>query len=162
HFLSLLELSKLRFEEADLAFLARRVLGSEARAGELLAAVRVARDGMDCGTRGAVGLDLTGLALLYLHYLDGGVLHESDTKTTHLLLANLALQQIRHRLGFKKRDWRRLRRLALAEGTVFGGPYLWFRFIVESAALEAGKRIIEYNRYCLSKEQRRRADPARL
>src|SRR5262249_23320538 len=100
HFLSLLELGKLRHEQTDARFLARRVLGSEQRAPSLQSAMRAARDGhLAPGATRAERLDLDSMTLLYLHYLDGGILHASDTKTTEQLLANLALQDVRYQIG---------------------------------------------------------------
>jgi len=158
HYLSLLELGKLRHEALDVVFLARRVSGEDEDGPLLSSAVRAVREGRVVLVDSARSrTDLHAIALLYLHYLDGGILHESDTKTTEQLLANLALQDVRAQLGFGKSDWKRLKKLNLDEGTVFGGPYLWFRFVVESVALEAGKRILDYNRNCLSKTQVARA-----
>src|SRR5690606_21846386 len=50
---------------------------------------------------------------------------------------------------------KRVRRLSLSSGSLTKGPYLWFRFITESVALETAKRITEYNRHCLALQQRR-------
>ncbi len=162
-FLSLLELGKLRHERLDLAFLAQRALGGPAAAADLAVCVRAARDGhLRPSERAQARDDAARVALLYLHYLDGGILHASDVKTTEQLLANLSLHNIRRLLGFSRRDRKRLHRLSLDEGTVFGGPYLWFQFIVESVALETGKRILDYNKNCLSLAQRRNADAARV
>ena len=162
HFLSLLELGELRHEETDATFLARRVCADPGTAVPLQAVIRKVRDGRMPASAGArEPLDLATIALLYLHYLDGGILHESDTKTTEQLLANLALQDVRSQLRFTKADWKRTRKLNLQEGSIFGGPYLWFRFVVESVALEAEKRILDYNRNCLSLAQRERVPPER-
>ena len=103
----------------------------------------------------AIREDLSRVAYLYMHFLDGAILHESDIKTTEQLLANLSLENIRkHHLRFSRRDRKRVRKLSLAHGSILSGPYLWFRFITESISLETAKRITEYNRHCLSLEQR--------
>ena len=52
-------------------------------------------------------------------------------------------------IGDGRRDRKRLRRLSLGGGSLFSGPYLWFRCITESVALETAKRVIDYNRHCL-------------
>jgi hypothetical protein len=94
-------------------------------------------------------------ALLYLHYLDGAPLHGSDVQTTEQLLANTSLANLRlHFLGFDAREKKRLRKLKLDDGSLFSGPYLWFRFITESIAVEAAKRIDGYNRYCIPTAER--------
>lgn len=167
HFVSLLELTKKRNEAADLAFLARRVFAGDADAGaagrdlhaHLEATYRGGR-----GDRPAVGRErrqeLDRLALLYLHFLDGALLHESDVKTTEQLLANLSLENLRHGwLGHTRRDRKRLLQLRLDDGTVFRGPFLWFRFITESVAVETAKRIAEYNRRCVPLDRRAALDP---
>jgi hypothetical protein len=169
HFVSLLELVKVRHEAEDLAFLARRVFSWELpreRAEALL------RDRVDAIRRGAplppaapapVREEVDQVSLLYLHFLDGGILHDSDVKTTVQLLANLSLENIRTaHLGFTRRERKRLRRLRLDSGSLFAGPYLWFRFITESVAVETAKRITEYNRRCLTLEQQRHADAGEL
>ena len=102
--------------------------------------------------------DLNRVALLYLHFLDGALLHESDIKSTEQLLANLSLENIRYaHLGFTRRDRKRLRGLSLTAGSQFSGPYLWFRFITQSVAVETAKRITDYNRHCLTLEEYRTA-----
>ena len=101
------------------------------------------------------------MSLLYLHFLDGAILHENDIKTTEQLLANLSLENIRvTHLGYSRRDRKRLRKLSLAEGSLFRGPYVWFRFITESVAVETAKRVTDYNRHCLTLSQREVATPS--
>ncbi len=156
HFVSLLGLQKRRHERIDLEFLGRRVLAdiTPGDPAELLRLQLV-------GARAGVPLDVDGfdereerhgsrVALLYLHYLDGALLHHSDVKTTEQLLANLSLENLRHgHLGYGKKERKRLRQLRLDDGSVLRGPFLWFRFITESIAVEASKRIAEYNRRCV-------------
>jgi hypothetical protein len=101
--------------------------------------------------------------LLQLHYLDGSLMHQSDVKTTEQLLANPSLENVRTTyLRTQRKDRRRLRKLSLTEGSLFGGPYLWFSFITESAAVETAKRVTEYNRHCLTEEQRRHASASEI
>ncbi len=164
-FLSLLELTKERTQRDDLCFLARRVFGgllpAETAAAEL--GVRVARAHGDERESLADVQRLPGsrrreferTAMLYLHFLDGAILHETDVKTTEQLLANLSLENLRRtHLGLSQRDSRRLWRLRLDDGSVLRGPFLWFRFITESIAVETAKRITEYNRKCVPLRQR--------
>jgi hypothetical protein len=167
HFLSLLELVKQREEQRDLDFLARRVFGQDTRsyagAGFLASMIETARTGIP-----AEGIvvpedledEMYRVALLYLHFLDGAVLHQNDIKTTEQLLANLSLENIRTaHLGYTKRDRKRLKQLSLVEGSLFRGPFVWFRFITESVAVETAKRVTDYNRHCLTLVQRRVATP---
>jgi len=174
HYLSLLELLKERTEGDDLAFLARRVFGDdvepEAAVTRLRGRIGVAHgrpDNDDESERQLESLpprrrrEFDRVALLYLHFQDGAILHESDVKTTEQLLANLSMQNLRRfHLGFSKRDKKRLRALRLDDGSVFRGPFLWFRFITESVAVETAKRITEYNRRCPPKVQRALLDVA--
>jgi len=163
HFINLLELLKTRTRGGDMAFLAKRIFRWEMDHWEAALALNrqvqeatsgSAAEGPEPGP--PIQEDINRVALLYLHFLDGAILHESDIKTTEQLLANLSLENIRsHHLRFTARDRKRVRRLSLEGGSIFSGPYLWFRFITESIALETAKRITEYNRHCLSLQQRR-------
>ena len=169
HFISLLELCKKRFEAVDLQFLVNRVFRSEADPAPLLPVLQRQVGGGRRGLAEAPSLpsrlvqETSRVALLYLHFLDGGILHETDAKTTEQLLANLSLENVRqHWLAHGKRDKKRLKDLRLDDGTLLRGPFLWFRFITESAAVEAAKRIAEYNRHCLSLQQQRRAGEVEL
>ena len=82
-------------------------------------------------------------------------------QTTEQLLANTSLLNLRLSfLGFDAREKKRLRKLKLDDGSLFSGPYLWFRFITESIAVEAAKRIDGYNRYCIPTTERGVAEPA--
>ncbi|MBM4059992.1 MAG: hypothetical protein FJ265_02700 [Planctomycetes bacterium] len=170
HFLSQLDRLKLPFESVDLPFLAQRVFAGDVPAARVVALLRAqlahARTGVpvdDPDAAPALRSACSRLALLYQHFLDGAPLHESDVKTTEQLLANPSLENLRARcLGFGKRDRKRLRKLRLDEGSLFGGPYLWFSFITESVAVEAAKRIDGYNRFCLPLDARAHATPAQL
>lgn len=167
HFVSLLGLVKERHQEEDTAFLARRTIGDATPA-----AAELLRRQLE-GARAGVPVDLHGfderqellasrVALLYLHFLGGALLHESDVKTTEQLLANLSLDSLRHgHLGYTKKDRKRLKGLRLDEGSVLRGPFLWFRFITESIAVETSKRILEYNRRCVPLPQRQHLSPER-
>lgn len=85
---------------------------------------------------------------LFRDYLDGALLHKNDTKTTNQLLGNLTIQKIwTERLGLTRSNRKRLDRLDLErERTLFGGPYMWFKFITHSVAQRTAKLLIEYNK----------------
>ncbi|MBI5849556.1 MAG: hypothetical protein HZB39_00735 [Planctomycetes bacterium] len=166
HFLNLTELVKQRHEASDLSFVAERVFRGELEtwraAGKLQAMLAVQRTGNAHGSPqvgdAAFEARLQRIALLYLHFLDGAPLHQSDVRTTEQLLANLSLQNIRNVwLGTTRRDRRRLRALSLVEGSLFRGPYVWFQFIAESVAVETAKLVTEWNRNCMTRERRRLA-----
>jgi hypothetical protein len=166
HFVSLVQLVKRRYEPADLEFLAARVFGAwPGGLGLLREQLRSARGGGPALVGDAPAHVVAvgrRTAELYLHYLDGAPLHESDIKTTEQLLANLSLENIRCVwLGQSRKDRKRLRRLKLDDGTILAGPYLWFRFITESIAVETAKRVAEYNRRCLTLAQQAAAGEAR-
>ncbi|MEM7199619.1 MAG: hypothetical protein AAF628_05095 [Planctomycetota bacterium] len=162
HCLSLLELQKTRQEAHDRAFLARRVFRWEIEPDQAERALRDRLGAMRSGEASAAGAfpaalrgDANRVVLLYLHFLDGGPLHANDIQTSQQLLANLSLENIRNaHLMYTGRDRKRLRRLSLDRGGLFSGPYLWFRCITESVALETAKRVVEYNRHCLTLRQR--------
>ena len=162
HFISQLERVQSRYEQQDIDFLTARVFAdpinrSHARKmlGEQLHNARtgVPLASSDCPNH--VALECNHTALLYLHFLDGAPLHISDVKTTEQLLANQSLANLRREfLHVSGRDKRRLRKLKLDDGTLFSGPYLWFRFITESVAVESAKRIAGYNSFCVPLAQR--------
>ncbi|MGE3172216.1 MAG: hypothetical protein AB7O97_06270 [Planctomycetota bacterium] len=168
HFVSLLSLSKRRHERADTEFLGERVL-ADVTPGDPVQLLRLQL----AGARAGVPVDVVGfddreerlgsaVALLYLHFLDGALLHGSDVKTTEQLLANLALDNLRQaHLGYSRRDKKRLWQLRLDDGSVLRGPFLWFRFITESITVETSKRIAEYNRRCVPLERLAELSPAR-
>lgn len=170
HFISQLERVQSRYEEEDLDFLAQRVFAdpvNRVHARSMLETqLRGARTGVPVGTVAtpdSVSLDCNHTALLYLHFLDGAPLHMSDVKTTEQLLANQSLENLRREfLRVNGRDKKRLRKLRLGDGTLLSGPYLWFRFITESVAVETAKRIVGYNNFCVPLAQRAYADPGAL
>lgn len=170
HFLSQLERTKQPHEAVDLPFLVRRVLGHD-RHTEVacrvlhsqLVSVRTGVPVADRDIADTLRFDCNRLALLYIHFLDGAPLHASDVKTTEQLLANQSLENLRAQfLRLSRRDRKHLRRLKLDEGSLFSGPFLWFRFITESVAVEAAKRIDGYNRWCVPLAERAAATPAML
>ncbi|HEX5053971.1 MAG TPA: hypothetical protein VFZ65_19490 [Planctomycetota bacterium] len=170
HFISQLERIKPRYERQDLTFLARRVFGDGRAARQAHAMLRPqiasTRTGVpvpDDDVPDHVRLEANRIALLYLHFLDGAPLHISDVKTTEQLLANQAIENLRLQfLRFGSRERKQLRKLKLDDGTLLSGPYLWFRFITESIAVEAAKRISGYNRYCVPIAEQATATPAQL
>ncbi|MGK0302892.1 MAG: hypothetical protein ACI89X_003778 [Planctomycetota bacterium] len=170
HFISQLERVQSRYEQEDIDFLTHRVFGDptnrrhartmlEEQLGSARTGVPLAND--DCPDH--VSLECNHTALLYLHFLDGAPLHISDVKTTEQLLANQSLENLRREfLHISGRDKRRLRKLKLDDGTLLSGPYLWFRFITESVAVESAKRITGYNNFCVPLAQRAYADEGAL
>jgi hypothetical protein len=170
HFLSQIERTKQHYEAVDLPFLTRRVLGHD-RHTEVacrvlhtqLVSVRTGVPVTDRDVGGTLRFDCNRLALLYLHFLDGAPLHASDVKTTEQLLANQSIENLRTQfMRLTRRERKQLRRLKLDEGSLFSGPFLWFRFITESVAVEAAKRIDGYNRSCVPLAERAAATPAML
>lgn len=174
HFLPQLERLKLQFEPVDLPFLVRRVLGRELPEAALVEQLRRQVHAAGCGVPlradGSLATDCflaTGvadcsrIAMLYQHYLDGAPLHATDGKTTEQLLANRSIENLRAQfLRPTRRERQQLRRLKLDDGSLFGGPYLWFSFITESLAVEVAKRIEGYNRFCLPLASLAEATPA--
>ena len=94
---------------------------------------------------------LRNVHLLYQDYLDGSLFHRSDTKTTVQLLGNLALTNLRQsNLSHALRESKRLESLDLGRtGTVFGGPYLWFNYIMQMITQETAKLLLDYNRHAI-------------
>lgn len=170
HFISQLERVQSRYEAVDLDFLTRRVFHDSANRPvarrmleDQLASARTGVPVREEGAPNHVCLDSNRVALLYLHFLDGAPLHISDVKTTEQVLANQSLENLRSEfLSTDRAEKRRLRKLKLDDGSLFSGPYLWFRFITESIAVESAKRIAGYNSFCIPLEQRPFADPAAL
>ena len=170
HFISQLERVQSRYEQRDLEFLTQRVFHdpvNRVHAQHLLEQQLVsARTGVPVETAVApnhVCLDSNRIALLYLHFLDGAPLHISDVKTTEQLLANQSLENLRAEfLSMDRAQKKQLRRLKLDDGSLFTGPYLWFRFITESIAVEAAKRIAGYNSFCVPLAQQPYAEPEAL
>lgn len=170
NFISQLERVKTRYEGDDLPFLVGRVFRDAAIADVarpmLRAQVQSARTGVpidDDTVPEFVRHETNRLALLYLHFLDGAPLHASDVKTTEQLLGNPSLDNLRTRfLRCSARERKRLRKLRLDDGSLLTGPYLWFRFITESIAVESAKRIVGYNRFCVPLGERAGASAAQL
>lgn len=162
HFISQLERVQSRYEQVDLDFLTHRVFvnpDNRQHARELLEGqLRSARTGVPVGGSEApthIAFESNRTALLYLHFLDGAPLHISDVKTTEQLLANQSIENLRREfLRIDAREKKRLRKLKLDDGSLFSGPYLWFRFITESIAVESAKRIAGYNSFCVPLVQR--------
>lgn len=170
HFISQLERVQSRYEQQDIDFLTTRVFGDptnrrHARA-MLEEQIRSVRTGVPIRSDDVpvhVSLECNHTALLYMHFLDGAPLHISDVKTTEQLLANQSLENLRREfLHVSRRDRKRLRKLKLDDGTLLSGPYLWFRFITESVAVESAKRIVGYNNFCVPLAQRNYADAGAL
>lgn len=170
NFLSQLERVKPRYEAVDLPFLTRRVFGDEAVVTEACDVLRAQVATVRTGKRAApvaaspfVALEANRIGMLYLHYLDGAPLHISDVQTTEQLLANQSIENLRlDFLAIDKRERKRLRKLKLDDGSLLSGPYLWFRFITESVAVECAKRITGYNRACVPLAALAEAPPAQL
>lgn len=170
HFISQLERVQSRYEDQDLDFLTQRVFHdptNRAHARRLLERqLDSARTGVPIHPNDVphhVCLESNRVALLYLHFLDGAPLHISDVKTTEQLLANQSLENLRQEfLSMDRAQKKQLRKLKLDDGSLFTGPYLWFRFITESVAVEAAKRIAGYNSFCIPVDQQPYADPAAL
>ena len=104
---------------------------------------------------GELNAELKLVGMLYRDYLDGPILHRDDDKTTAQLLGNLTIQDLRRRtLGLSRKQLRKLESLDLEKTRVFSlGPYLWFRFITESLAIETAKLVKEYNSCALPLER---------
>ncbi|WP_171039876.1 hypothetical protein, partial [Streptococcus pseudopneumoniae] len=84
-----------------------------------------------------------------------------DDKASIQLLGNLSIQNIRSQtLGIGGKELRKLERLVLEKGSILTlGPYMWFRFITESLAIETAKLITEYNSTCIPLKQLHLASP---
>ncbi len=125
----------------------REKLGPEAMpADRVIARELEAEDQLD-----DLEYELTQVSLLYRDFLDSSLFDRNDDQSSIQILGNMSIRDIRQDvLGQGKRDLRRLERLALRKERILGtGPYLWFRFISESIAIETAKLIIEYNSSCL-------------
>ncbi len=170
-FINLLKTVKLQRRRVDLAVLGERVLGPERRArgrdgsSEALALDELATLAVEGRVHGhgdwaaddpREWQDRELLLLLYRDFLDGAILHRSDTKTTEQLLGNLTLEGIRREvLHLNRRDRARLRELDLDRArSLFRGPYLWFNFLTQSIALKTARLLMEYNRHGLPLDER--------
>lgn len=161
-FLPLMESVKGRSIERDAAVLSQTVVGPESllhgEAPEARAVERRARfvAGVKAWLLQAhAGGDATGAfdamertVLLYRDGMDGGLLHESDTRTTNQLLGNPALRYLRLSAGcVNRRERKAFRALDLEhQRRTFGGPYFWFSLITRAVAQAAAGLIVEYNR----------------
>lgn len=150
---------KLEHEPTDLAFLAERVVEPERRlrACDDPKPLPASSDATPASERLLVVNDEEGLfqrtvRLLYQDYLDGSLLHQSDTKTTTQLLGNLALSNFRlsNRTDLTAGE-RRLKALDLSRsgGTILGGPFLWFQFVTRGITQQTARLLIDYNRNAL-------------
>jgi len=105
----------------------------------------------------STGLDdrWTTVRYLYRDYLDGGLLHPGDTKTTEQILGNLTLENIREeRLNISEEKRNELENLShYEERFLFGGPHLWHRFITTTLTQKVAKLIVNYNRHCIPKNR---------
>ncbi|MBI4614856.1 MAG: ion transporter [Planctomycetes bacterium] len=144
----------------DLRRLYRRI--RNAVMGSELEGVRIAGMAGIAGRSGTAGESTSGYWLLedrvlsiFRDYMDGALLHKSDTKTPSQLLGNLTLQRIyTDRLALSRRVRKRLRRLDLSRDRgVLGGAYLWFNFITQSVAQRTAKLLIDYNRHAIPLEE---------
>jgi hypothetical protein len=141
---------KRRFAQRHRAVLHARVIAPELELS--------GGDALDPGTfPGEPAEDCRGdptraaVELLFDDYLDGAPFHRSDTKTTTQLLGNLALVSLREtRLGYSRRERKRLRRLDLENARPsLRGPYLWFHCISRSLAQQTAKLVVDYNAHAL-------------
>ncbi|MBI4586586.1 MAG: hypothetical protein HY717_21455 [Planctomycetes bacterium] len=184
HFFSLLRDLKARRREEDLEEIRRRVLIPECRlrgchaeaTGAALARFRERlASAAGAGPSPAHAAAASGegpdpiplepeaehVALLYRDYLNGTPLQRTDDKSSMQLLGNLAMRDIRTgMLLLGKKERRRLEKLALEKDRLLGlGPYIWFRFISESMAIETAKLTLEYNSSCIPLLQLESAHP---
>lgn len=96
------------------------------------------------------------MLLFFRDFLDGAYFHQNDTKIANLLLGNLTLENIRvNRLGLNRKEIKKLGRLDLTRSRGgFFGPYAWFNFITHSVAQKTARLIIDYNRFCIPRDER--------
>ncbi len=107
--------------------------------------------------------DTKRILLLYRDFLDGSVLHSTDTKTAEQLLGNLVLMNIRlERLNYTKAELKRLERLELSRRKSVLGPHIWFHLLTSSVAEQTAKLILEFNRYCIPLRELDRASSEEL
>jgi len=93
------------------------------------------------------------VSLLYRDYLDGAILHNTDTKTSEQLLGNLTIDSIkRQKLKYTKREIKHLDKLNLADGKGVLTPYIWFSFITQSLTQKTARMVVDYNRHCFPLE----------
>lgn len=167
HF-SLLETRKEATRGRDLDLIGRRFLSAEAvirpdvevclsSAGSLEGLFRPGLLRAISGPPAALR-DLERLGLLYRDFLDGPVIHSRNTKVIEQLLGNLVLQTVRlERLGYGRKEQKRLDALELRGGRALLGPHMWFRLVTTSLAEQTAKLLLEFNRYCIPLEEMARA-----
>lgn len=172
HFFPLSKEVKVRRLEEDLVKIHDRVLRPECRLlglGEestscALASIREKLE-LPVGSRASsrladpaledLELELSQISLLYRDFLDSSLFDRNDDQSSIQILGNMSIRDIRQDLlGQGKRDLRRLEHLALRKERLLGtGPYLWFRFISESMAIETAKLVLEYNSSCIPRSR---------
>jgi len=161
-YLALTESFKSRHIERDADILDRHVFAPERLIGadaDRDAFVREVEEWLvraPTGGRARTGFDAVERSvLIYRDGLDGALFVDSDTRTTTQLLGHPALrnQRLLSR-RFTRRDQRQLMRLDLErQKTLLKGPYLWFSLLSQAVAHGVARLIVDYNRYCLPKDQ---------
>lgn len=170
--INLLKLEKREQGARDRGILWERALGAEARRlqpdEDAFGPAWVSGSREERSAALASRPRLAGLAeqadFLYADYLDGGVLHRSNVKSTEQAMGNLDLKAIREqRLKMTRKERKRLDKLALDRTSALPtGPSLWFRFITESLAQGCARLILDYDRHLVPLAHRHRIDPAAL
>jgi hypothetical protein len=170
---NLLETEKEATRDRDLKLVDQRVLLPEASIRPDFESCMTASCGLErlfrpglvraLDASGAALLDLERIGRLHRDFLDGSVLHQSNTKVVEQLLGNLVLLGVRlERLAYRREELKRLDRLEFKGGRAWFGPHLWFRLSTTSLAEQTAKLILEFNRYCIPLEERQRAQPEDL
>lgn len=179
-FLSLTETVKEARRDQELRTLSERVLFPEARLTDSLSEEReeefcaqIASHAEQTGGMGhhvsapptdqaELPVDWTHcdfMLLFYRDFLDGAYFHRNDTKIANFLVGNLTLENIRrNRLRFSKKRMKRLQRVNLENRPSLRGPQLWFRFITHSVAYKTARLVLEYNHYCIPRNELDTAD----
>ncbi len=148
---------KHRLAQQHRAFLHDRVIAPEME-------LAPAAGPTDPGGRDHAEAARATVELLWQDYLDGPPFHRSDTRTTTQLLGNLALVSLREtRLGYGRRQRKRLRRLDLAHtrGSM-RGPYLWFHFISRSLTQQTARLLVQYNAFAIPLDRVAAADDVQV
>ncbi|MHC5010689.1 MAG: ion transporter, partial [Planctomycetota bacterium] len=159
-FLPLTESIKARFLDRDAAIVDQRIFGhgpspsaqSERHRSEFVDGVRQWLLAAHSGGTGDAAFDpMERTVLLYRDGMDGGLLHESDTRTTNQLLGNPALRHLRRTAWcIGRRARKELQALDLSRPrALLRGPYLWFSLITRAVAQSAARLIVDYNRYAI-------------
>ena len=89
--------------------------------------------------------------LLHRDGMDGGLLHDSDTRTTNQLLGNPAIRHlVRTAWCVARKERKELRALDLeSQRRLLGGPYLWFNLVTRAVAQSAARLIVDYNLHAI-------------